>query len=97
MSADRWSRHRAGRPFGIDEVFPPSAGHLRWQAELEAMARERERELRAILRRVALRVQTREDVDRLAAELRIQTNPTIQTIRAIQTPLSSQSIRETSE
>ena len=66
--ADRW----AAPIDACDDVFPPSDGHLRWQAEVEACAIERERELAAILRRVATRTHTQQDVQRLLRELDIE-------------------------
>lgn len=52
-----------------EDVFPPSAAHLRWQAEVEASAAERACELAEILCRVAARTHTRQDVQRLVREL----------------------------
>jgi hypothetical protein len=54
---------------GYDDPFPFSDAHLRWQAEAEACAASRERELGEILRRVARRTHTPQDVQRLVREL----------------------------
>ncbi len=56
---------------GFEDPFPYSDAHLRWQAEAEACAAARERELAEILRRVAERTHTRQDVQRLVRELDI--------------------------
>jgi hypothetical protein len=57
------------RDWAVEDPFPASDGHLRWQAEVEASARERERELAEILTRVATRTHTPQDVQRLSREL----------------------------
>jgi hypothetical protein len=59
----------------FDDPFPPSDRHLQWQLELEAIAAERERELRQILRRVMARTHTPQDVQRLVRELDIAADP----------------------
>jgi hypothetical protein len=58
-------------PGGDEDPFPFSDAHLRWQAEAEACAAARERELAEILHRVARRTHTRQDVQRLVRELDI--------------------------
>jgi hypothetical protein len=68
MSAASLREHAAVLD-ACDEPFPPSAGHLRWQAEVQAAARERDRELAAILERIARGTHTGRDVERLAQEL----------------------------
>jgi Lon protease-like protein len=54
-----------------DDPFPPGERRLQWQAELEADAAERERELQQILERVAARTHTPQDGQRLVRELDI--------------------------
>lgn len=55
-----------------EDLFPPSARHIQWQAEVEACAAERQRELQEILRRVATKTHTPRDVQRLVSELDIE-------------------------
>lgn len=62
-------------PDGFDDPFPPSDAHLCWQAQAEARAAARERELAEILRRVADRTHTAQDVQRLRRELDIRAAP----------------------
>ena len=59
----------------FEDPFPTGDGHRRWQAEMEARAAARERELAEILARVAARTHTAQDVLRLGRELDVAPSP----------------------